>query len=146
MVRVIQGDLAGAGAPFHEVVAEATADHDAMFRVYGLLMEGYVQAYQGDGGGARAAAGTALEACAELVESYEGACYAGVAVACLADNDAMAAKRASEIAFQRLGLEPAMSGIYVWLALAPLGVRPTPRAYGWVRLASRYSTPAMKSR
>lgn len=131
IVRFIQGDLAGAGAPFREVVAEATAEHDPMFRVYGLLMVSYVQAYQGDGGGARASVGAALEACAELVESYEPACYAGVAVACLADNDPTAARRASEITFQRLGLEPAMSGSYVCLALAPLACGDLATARRW---------------
>ncbi|MGB9225754.1 ATP-binding protein, partial [Mycobacterium sp.] len=118
--RMGQGDLAKARLLFGEVLDEASAEHDALFRVYTLVVDTYVLAYQGDAGGAQALGEAALEGCKEIVESYQAACHAAVGVACLADGDATSARQAFEEARQRIGLEPAMLGIYVWSGLAPL--------------------------
>jgi predicted ATPase/DNA-binding CsgD family transcriptional regulator len=133
--QTLQGDLAGALAQFREVIDEAIAEQDAMFRVYGLVVESHALAYRGDAAGARAAADGSLQACAQLFESYEAACHAAVAVACLADDDAMSAMQAGEAARQRIGLDPAMSGIFIWLALAPLACGDLAAARRWAEEA-----------
>jgi predicted ATPase/class 3 adenylate cyclase/DNA-binding CsgD family transcriptional regulator len=116
----LRGDLGGALALCRDVIDEATAEHDAMFRVYGLVMEGETLAYQGDAVAARAAAEASLRACAELVESYEAACHGAIEVACLAAGDVPSARRAGAAAHQSFGQSQAMSGIYMWSALPPL--------------------------
>jgi DNA-binding CsgD family transcriptional regulator len=118
--RLWQGDLAGALAGFREVIDEATAAHDATFRVYGLRLRGFTLALLGDRGGARASAAAALEASAGLVESSEGLGYSTVGVACLASGDAVGAWHAYEAARERTGMDPQTVGAYVWSALAPL--------------------------
>ena len=98
---MMQGDLAGAAAQFREVVAEAEAAHDVLWRLNGLQSLGHVLAYQGDASAARAAADAAIEAAAELGEVASRACgYAALAVAALAAGDVAAADDASEAAWQ----------------------------------------------
>lgn len=129
--RTVQGDLGAALDLFGAVVEEATTERDAMFRVYGLVMQSYVFAYQGDSSAARAAAEASLQACAELVEMYEGACHAAIEAACLAGGDVESARRAGEAARGRFGVDPAMSGIYMWSALPPLLVGDVDTARRW---------------
>ncbi|WP_211697748.1 helix-turn-helix transcriptional regulator [Mycobacterium spongiae] len=126
-----QGDLAAALAPLGEVIDEATAAQDEMFRVYSLAVQAIVRAFQGDAGSARACADAALDGGAELLEFHKGAAHAGVAVACLAAGDAVAAARACEEARQLTGLEPVTVGLYVWAALGPLGCGDLAAARRW---------------
>ena len=75
---MMQGDLAGAAAQFGEVVAEAEAAHDVIWRCNGLAVQGHVLAYQGDTSAARAAAEAAIEAAAELGGIVRGLRLRGV--------------------------------------------------------------------
>ena len=72
------GDLAGAVAQLREVVAEADAAHDVIWRCCGLFMQAVMLAYHGDPSAARDAANAAIEAAAELGGFYPGLAYAGV--------------------------------------------------------------------
>ena len=54
--QMMQGDLVGAAAQFREVVAEADAAHDVLWRFNGLQILAHVLAYHGDTSAARAAA------------------------------------------------------------------------------------------
>jgi DNA-binding CsgD family transcriptional regulator len=95
-----QGDLAGAVAQFGEVVAEATAAHDEIWRAASLAGQGLALAYQGEAGAARAAADAAVEAAAELGGVAAGLGYTALARAALAAGDAATAQEASEKAWQ----------------------------------------------
>ncbi|QUR67134.1 helix-turn-helix transcriptional regulator [Mycobacterium spongiae] len=127
----LQGDLETGYARLAHVIEEATAEHDAMFRVYGLVIGGYVRALQGDAVGAQGCADAALESCAELLGFHTGTANAGVAVACLAAGDADAAWQAYEAARTRTGLEPLTNGLFVWAALGPLGCGDLAAARRW---------------
>jgi hypothetical protein len=76
--KQFQGDLAGAAAEFDAVIAEAEAAHDLFHKVLSLGQKGYVLAYQGDIGAARAAADAAHEADAELGGTFVGFRLPGV--------------------------------------------------------------------
>ena len=89
--QMMQGDLVGAAAQFREVVAEAEAAHDVLWRFNGLQILAHVLAYQGDTSAARAAANAAIEAAAELGGVAEGGGYLALAVAALAAGDVAAA-------------------------------------------------------
>lgn len=129
--QTIRGDLGGALTRFRELTEEATAEHDAMFRVYSLIMQGNILGFQGEGAAARAAAEASLQGCGELVETYDVACYGALGVACLADGDAAGALRANEFAHPRIGQDPSMSGSFVWSPLAPLACGDLTTALRW---------------
>ncbi len=101
MAQCIQGDLAGAVARFGEVIAEADADHDVMWRAISLASQGFVLALRGETSAARAAADAATESGAELGGAFAGLGYAGMALAALAAGDIAAAQDASAAAWQR---------------------------------------------
>ena len=86
-MQICHGDLA-AVTLFRQVIDEATAAHDVMNRVYGLNMQANALVFIGDSSGARATAEEGLRDSAELVESVQGVCHAGVATAHLASGDA----------------------------------------------------------
>ncbi|QUR69512.1 LuxR family transcriptional regulator [Mycobacterium spongiae] len=127
----LRGDLAAALVLFETLIDEATTARDAKFRVYGLVIEGYVRALHGDAVGAQASSNMALEDSAELPGFHNGAAYAGVAVACLTTGDAVAAWRTAEEARRRTNLEPATAALFVWAALGPLGCGDLAAARRW---------------
>ena len=119
--RTYLGDLTGAVAQFTEVIAEGTTAHDVISQVIGMEGKCAAQAFQGDARGARTTADEALERASDLGEYYDQVCYGCVAVACLADGDAVGARRASEAASQRIDWQPLTTGVFVaWAALAEL--------------------------
>jgi hypothetical protein len=123
-----QGDLTGAVTRLREVTDEATAANDGLMRVIGLLTTGLGLAYQGDSGGAQAAAGMVLKESSGLAEFYEGYGYVVRAVASLAAGDPTAAWQACKTARQFPGLVPATGVIYMWAARAPLACGDLPPA------------------
>ncbi|HEY1842345.1 MAG TPA: adenylate/guanylate cyclase domain-containing protein [Mycobacterium sp.] len=135
-VSTSRGDLAEALAGLRTIADEAAAEHDVIILVSALVMEAHVRAYQGDGSSARASADAAVRICMNLAESYEAVCHGAVVVACLADGDAMSALRASDIIQRRIQDAPAMSGCFVWSALAPL-------AFGDLATARRWAEEAV---
>lgn len=96
-----QGDLAGALIQFGD---PADADSLAALSRKGL---GDALAYQGDVNAARAAAEAALEGAAALGEYALGLGYSTVALAALAGGDVETAHNASDLAWQRLSVQPA---------------------------------------
>jgi predicted ATPase len=104
MAQCIQGDLAGALAQFGEVIAEADADHDVMWRAISLASQGFVLALQRDTSAARAAADAASDSGAELGGVFAGLGSGGLALAALAAGDVAAAQDASNAAWQRTGV------------------------------------------
>jgi predicted ATPase/class 3 adenylate cyclase/DNA-binding CsgD family transcriptional regulator len=102
VAQLYQGDLAGAGAQFAAVAAEAEAAHDEIWRVDSVVGRGNTLAYQGDIAAARATADAAVEATAELGGLKAGAAYHALAIAALAAGDAATAQDALEAAWPRV--------------------------------------------
>jgi predicted ATPase/class 3 adenylate cyclase/DNA-binding CsgD family transcriptional regulator len=126
-----RGDLTGAVTRLRDVTDEATAANDGLMRVIGLLTTGLGLAYQGDSGGAQAAADMVLKESSGLAEFYEGYGYVVLAVASLAAGDPTAAWQACQTARQFTGLVPATAVIYMWAARAPLACGDLPAAREW---------------
>jgi predicted ATPase/class 3 adenylate cyclase/DNA-binding CsgD family transcriptional regulator len=100
MAQLYQGDLAGAVAQFGAVAAEAEEAHDVIYKTYGLAGQGFVRAWQGDTGAARAAADAALEVASELGGNSAGVGYSALATAALAGGEVEPALGATEAAWQ----------------------------------------------
>jgi predicted ATPase/class 3 adenylate cyclase/DNA-binding CsgD family transcriptional regulator len=100
--QMMRGELAQAAAQFHEIMAEAEADHDLLMRVACLCHLGHTLAWMGETEAAQAAATDAVEAASEFGGLFEGLAYAPLAVAQLAAGDVAAALKSSEMAAQRL--------------------------------------------
>ena len=130
-MRACEGDLAGALALFREVIDDATAAHDAVLRVYPLIMEGIGLAYTGETSRAQHVADSVLRGPVELGEYQAGAGHAIRAIAHLAAGDAAAAWQEWEAGLKRTGLHRASAGMYVWAALAPLACGDLAAARRW---------------
>ena len=101
MAQCMQGDLVGALAQFGQVIVEAGADHDVMWKAISLTSQGFVLALRGDTSAARAAADAVIESGTELGGIFAGLGYAGLALTALAAGDVAAAQDASEGVWQR---------------------------------------------
>ena len=110
--QMMQGNLVGAAAQFREVVAEADAAHDVVWRFNGLQILAHVLAYQGDTSAARAAANAAIEAAAELGEVAEGGGYLTLAVAALAAGDVAAADDAIAAGWHHISVQPEVAATF----------------------------------
>jgi predicted ATPase/class 3 adenylate cyclase/DNA-binding CsgD family transcriptional regulator len=98
----LRGDLAKAITEFHELMAEADADHDFTTRAVCQVHLGHTLAWMGDPEAAQAAASAALEAGSELGGLWEALCKAPLATAQLAAGDVAAALTTGTIAAERL--------------------------------------------
>jgi DNA-binding CsgD family transcriptional regulator len=125
------GDLAEAVAGLRDVIEEATAAHDVLMRVIGLLTWGFALAYQGDSSAARALVDVVLRESAGIAGLYEGYGYALLSVVALAAGDATTAWQACEKAKQFTGLLPATAVVYMWAARAPLACGDVGAARQW---------------
>jgi predicted ATPase/class 3 adenylate cyclase/DNA-binding CsgD family transcriptional regulator len=137
--QAIQGDLVGAAAQLHDLIAEAHADADANWTITSLHILAQVLAYQGDTSAARTAANAAIEGAAEvsmpvaiatewnasptevrarevaaeLGEVFEGGGYLALAVAALAEGDIAAAEHASGAGWRQVFAQPAVAALYI---------------------------------
>jgi predicted ATPase/class 3 adenylate cyclase/DNA-binding CsgD family transcriptional regulator len=113
--QLYQGDLAAAAAQF-AAVADAAETADVEFiRADSRAMHGWVLAFQGDTGAARAATDAAVETAAELGGLLAGLAYWALAAAALAAGDLETALDATEAAGQHTSTSPqtaALSRIY----------------------------------
>ncbi len=115
------GDLAGAVALFREVIDEASAAHDVILQVIGLLGEGHALALQGDVSAARKTADAALNCSTQLGHYYDQVCYGQLAIACLAAGDAPGAWEASKAAERDSAWQPMTTGLFIaYAALSAL--------------------------
>jgi predicted ATPase/class 3 adenylate cyclase/DNA-binding CsgD family transcriptional regulator len=96
-----RGELATATALFHELMAEAEADHDFSVRAACLAHLGHTLAWMGDPNAAQAAARAALEATSQFGGLWEALCNAPLAVAHLAAGDVAAAVTTGTSAAER---------------------------------------------
>jgi predicted ATPase/class 3 adenylate cyclase/DNA-binding CsgD family transcriptional regulator len=119
--QFLRGDLAGAVDQFDRVIDEATAAHDVLMRVSGLITQGPAHAYRGDARAARAAAEALVEVATDLGEFHAGVGYSIVAASCLAAGDAAGAWNASEKARRPISWQPMIGRIFMmWSAEAAL--------------------------
>jgi predicted ATPase/class 3 adenylate cyclase/DNA-binding CsgD family transcriptional regulator len=100
--QMVCGDLAGAATGNCEVLADADAAHDLMWRSGGLIGQAQVLAYTGEAEAARATAGDAVEDAGQLGELFEGSAQWAAALAALAAGDPAAAQDLSQAAAQLL--------------------------------------------
>lgn len=104
----LRGELAKATAEFHELMAEADADHDFTTRVVCQAHLGHTLAWMGDPTAAVAAASAALEALSEMGGLWEALCKAPLATAQLAAGDVAAALANGTVAAERFGAQGGM--------------------------------------
>ena len=90
--KMVCGDLAGATAGNCEVLADAEAAHDLMWRAGSLTGQAQVLAYTGEAEAARATARDAVEDAGQIGELFEGFAQFAAALAALAAGDPAAAQ------------------------------------------------------
>jgi DNA-binding CsgD family transcriptional regulator len=103
--RHIRGDLTGAIEQHRETVAEADTAGDAVHAFLGRIGLGHLLAAVGETTAARVAAEAAVEVAPDLSPFLEAYAYAPLAVAALAAGDLAAAEKASDTAWQRMGIQ-----------------------------------------
>ena len=114
-----RGEVVTAVAQYRDMVEQATAAHDVMSRVAGLICLGFALAWHGDTDGARTTAAETLEACADLGFLVQNA-YLVVIWAELAAGDAAAALQAGETALRSVTNSAIEKANLVWAAKAAL--------------------------
>ena len=88
-----RGEVAAAINQYRDMIEKATAAHDVMSRIAGLICLGYALAWHGDIDGARTTAAETLDACVEFGFLVQNG-YLVVILAELAAGDATAALQA----------------------------------------------------
>jgi predicted ATPase/DNA-binding CsgD family transcriptional regulator len=126
-----RGEVVTAVRQYRAMVEQATAAHDVMSRVAGLICGGFSLAWHGDIDGARKAAAETLETCTELGFLVQNA-YLTVIWAELAAGDAAAAMQAAEAALQSVTNSAIEKANFMWAAVAALACGDTARARAWV--------------
>jgi DNA-binding CsgD family transcriptional regulator len=110
------GDFVGAVTQLREVIAEADAAHDTLWKCCALFMQALMLAHHGDPSAARETANAAVEAGAELGGFFPGLAYAGLTIATLAAGDVAAADDAIAAGLPHLNRQPKQAAI--WIAYA----------------------------
>ena len=114
--RTYLGDLSAAASLFRQTIDEASAAHDMLMQVVGLLGEAHALALQGDISGAGAAVNEALDCSAQLGQYYDQVCYGQLAITRLAAGDAAAAWEASRAAERDSKWQPMTTGLFIGYA------------------------------
>jgi predicted ATPase/class 3 adenylate cyclase/DNA-binding CsgD family transcriptional regulator len=112
IAQLLQGDPAGAGAQFADLVAEAEAAHEMVRRVASIAYQGIALAWQGQTGAARATTDAAVEAASDVGEIHASLAYFASAFAALAAGDVATAQEASEADRLRLSLVPQTAALW----------------------------------
>ncbi|HVQ49040.1 MAG TPA: LuxR C-terminal-related transcriptional regulator, partial [Mycobacterium sp.] len=89
--KMVCGDLTGAAAKYAEVLADADAAHDLMWRSGSLTGQAQVLAYSGEAEAARVTAKAAVEGAGRIGELFEGFAQFEAALAALAVGDSAVA-------------------------------------------------------
>jgi predicted ATPase/DNA-binding CsgD family transcriptional regulator len=100
--KMVSGDMAGAIACYREVLADAEAAHDLMWRAGSLAWQAQALAYMGEAEAARVTAEAAVEDAGQVGELFEGSAQFAAAIAALAAGDPAAAQELGEAAAQLL--------------------------------------------
>jgi predicted ATPase/class 3 adenylate cyclase/DNA-binding CsgD family transcriptional regulator len=125
-----RGEVTTAIDQFQDMVEQATAAHDVMSRVAGLICLGYALAWHGDVDAARATAAETLEACGELGFLVQNG-YLVVILAELAAGDAAAALQAGKLAVQSETNSAIVRANLMWAAKAALASGEIAQARQW---------------
>ncbi len=130
--RGFRGDFRGALRELGTAIDLATAAHDTMLQLYGLLVQGFLRAHLGDADGARASADSAQETASDLMEFFAAPWFATVAMACQAAGDGRGAQEAYATARGQAYVNRMMvAGVFGWCALAPLAAGDVGLAREW---------------
>ncbi|WP_375373769.1 LuxR C-terminal-related transcriptional regulator [Mycobacterium sp. AZCC_0083] len=107
------GDMSRAVAQLREVVTEADAAHDALWRSLALSLQALMLSYHGDTEAARACANTAIVDAVELGGIYPGLAYGGLIAATLASGDVAAADDSIVAGWHHVTVQPTMAAIWI---------------------------------
>ena len=131
--QLVQGDLAGALAQFDEMLAEAEAAHDEIWRRSGLVGRSVILAWQGQVDAARAAAEASLAADPRLGGMFGISGRIAVGGAALAAGDLAAVHEMREATGQAEGviLGIMWAALHVWNVEAALADGDLPAARGF---------------
>jgi predicted ATPase/class 3 adenylate cyclase/DNA-binding CsgD family transcriptional regulator len=132
---ICRGELNEMLASLPDYIADATAAHDRMSAVIGLMFQVYAAAHVGDATVARAAAKKLIESSAELAGMFDNGAYSAVAMAYLADGDVSAAWEAAQTARRRSMNPPAESMNAVWLTQVAVACGELTAAQRWAEEA-----------
>jgi len=113
LAQLMTGDPGGAAAQLREVVTEADAAHDLVWRSTALSLQAVMLAIHGNTSAARASANSAVESAGELGGFYPGLAYGGLIVATVAAGDVGAADDALAAGWQHVGFQPKMAAIWI---------------------------------
>jgi DNA-binding CsgD family transcriptional regulator len=140
--QTMSDDLAGAVTQFGEVVAEAEAAHDEIWRVNTLGCQSLALALQGETAAARAAAEATLEGGAELGGRSAVLGQVMVGFAALAAGDVAAAHEAREAALRHVTVVSGATAKLqrIWNAVAALADRDLAAARRWAEEAVSTTT------
>ena len=135
-VYVFRGEANAAVDMTRDLIVRASAVHDLVSKVIGLFELTFALAFRGDGPGARASGVATIEAGSECPGLFERQIHSAVAVACLADGDAAAARGAA-LATERTGIViPGVDDLHmVWSAQAALACGELALAHSRVDIA-----------
>lgn len=114
--QLMIGDLKGAARQLSEVIDDAEAAHDPVWRCSGLFMQAVTLAYLGDLPAARDTANAAVEAAAELGGFYPGLACVGLTAAALAAGDVNGADVAIASGLPHLNLQAKQAAIWTGYA------------------------------
>lgn len=114
--RSYLGDLSGAARLIRRAIDDASAAHDVLTQVIGLLGEALFLALRGDIDGARTAAEEAMDCSPQIGHYYDQVCYGQRALIGLAAGDAAAAWEASKAAERDSEWQPMTTGFYIGYA------------------------------
>jgi predicted ATPase/class 3 adenylate cyclase/DNA-binding CsgD family transcriptional regulator len=112
IAQLFQGDPAGAGAQFADLVADAEAAHELVRQVASVAFQGIALAWQGETGAARATADAAVERASDVGEVHASLAYSALISAALAAGDVATAQEASEADRLRLSLVPQTAALW----------------------------------
>jgi DNA-binding CsgD family transcriptional regulator len=132
---ICRGELAAALAVLPEFIADATAAHDVMSAIIGLMFQTYAFTHTGDAASARAAGARLIEAGGDLAGLFDNGAYSAVAMACLTDGDVTAAWEAAQTAKRRSMNPPAESMNAIWLCQVAVACSQLVDAHRWAEEA-----------
>lgn len=111
--QAMTGDFAGAVAQLREVIAEADAAHDGVWKITALFMQTLTLAFLGDVGAARESATSAIDVAEDLGGFYPGIAHAGLIIATVAAGDVAAADDAIAAGWQHVSFQPKFGALWI---------------------------------
>lgn len=125
-------DMSASVAQLREVIVDAEAARDALWRSLALSLRALMLTYHGDTATARASATAAIDDAMELGGIYPGLAYGALIAATLGEGDVAAADDAIAAGWQHVTVQPKMTAIWlVYRAYAAMASGDLAEARRW---------------